>query len=65
MKLIAKQAFSWAHRGCEIEHFAKGQEIDTEDQDLIAVSIREGWTEGEKAAKPVATKAAKAAPENK
>ncbi|WP_343735260.1 hypothetical protein [Acidovorax sp.] len=47
MKLIAKQDFSWAHRGVEIEEFKKGQEIDTEDQDLIKVSTDEGW-----AAKP-------------
>lgn len=65
MKLFAKQAFSWAHRGCIVEHFEKGQEIETEDEDLIEVSIREGWAEGDKASKPVVTKAQKAAPENK
>lgn len=65
MKLIAKQAFSWAHHGCEIEHFAKDQEIHTEDADLISVSTREGWAEGEKAAKPAANKAQKVAPETK
>lgn len=44
MKLIAKQDFSWAHRGVQIEEFKKGQEIDTEDPDLIKVSTDEGWT---------------------
>jgi hypothetical protein len=43
MKLIAQEAFSWAHRGVDVEHFEKGAEIETEDQDLIDVSIQEGW----------------------
>lgn len=43
MKLIAKQDFSWAHRGVQIEEFKKGQEIDTDDQDLIKVSTEQGW----------------------
>jgi hypothetical protein len=43
MKLIAQEPFSWAHRGVEVEHFEKGAEIDTEDQDLIDVSTGEGW----------------------
>ena len=67
MKLTAKTAFSWAHRGVEIEHFEAGQEIETEDQDLIDVATAEGWADadGEKAAKPTQNKAHKAAPENK
>lgn len=60
MKLTAKTAFSWAHRGCEIEHFAPGQAIETEDADLIRVSVEEGW-----AAPAGEAKAAAAAPENK
>jgi len=43
MKLIAQQDFSWAHRGIQIEHFAAGAEIETEDEDLITVSKNEGW----------------------
>lgn len=43
MRLKARVGFSWAHRGVEIEHFAEGQEIETEDSDLIAVSVAEGW----------------------
>ena len=65
MKLTAKTAFSWAHRGVQIEHFEVGQVIETEDQDLIDVATAEGWAEGEKAAKPAQNKAIKAAPENK
>ena len=43
MKLIAQQDFSWAHRGIQVEHFAAGAEIETEDEDLITVSKSEGW----------------------
>lgn len=49
MQLKAKQDFSWAHRGVEVEEFAKGQIINTEDQDLIRVSVEEGWAEEGKA----------------
>lgn len=44
MKLKAKQAFSWAHDHVRVEEFAKGQVIETEDEDLIRVSLEEGWT---------------------
>ena len=47
--LKAKKDFSWAHRGVEIEEFAKGQLIETDDKDLIRVSIDEGWAEKAKA----------------
>jgi hypothetical protein len=49
MYLKAKQSFSWAHQGVRIEEFAKGQLIETDDEDLIAVSVREGWAEKAKA----------------
>jgi len=63
MELKAKKPFSWAHQGVRIEEFQAGQPIETDDADLIAVSLHEGWTE--KADKPAANKAKKAAPENK
>lgn len=56
MKLIAKKAFSWAHKGVRVEEFDKGQEIETDDEDLIETAAREGWAEGDK-------KVAKSAPE--
>lgn len=70
MKLNVIKAFDWAHRGVQIEHFEVGQEIETEDEDLIDVAIREGWAEdesGEKKATPRAPQrqAAKGAPETK
>lgn len=67
MKLTVKQPFAWAHGGVTVEHFAAGQEIDTDDADLIAVAAAEGWAmpEGGKADAPAANKARKAPPENK
>ena len=67
MKLTAKTAFSWAHRGVEVEQFEAGQVIDTENQDLIEVATAEGWAdpEGEKSDKPAQNKAQKSAPETK
>jgi hypothetical protein len=44
MKLTVKKPFSWAHKGISVEAFEPGQTIDTEDQDLIDVSTKEGWT---------------------
>lgn len=49
MHLKAKQAFSWAHQGVRVEHFEKGQVIETEDEDLIEVATREDWVEKAKA----------------
>lgn len=43
MELIATQAFSWAHRGVEVEQFVEGQSIETDDADLISVALAEGW----------------------
>ena len=49
--------------------YVAGQEVETDDQEMIAVAVAEGWaTDGapkEKAAKPPSNKAHKAAPENK
>lgn len=69
MKLTAKQAFSWAHRGIDVVHYEAGQEVEADDDEMVAVALAEGWaTDGapkEKASKPASTKAHKAAPENK
>lgn len=61
MKLQAKIAFNWAHKGVEVESFVEGQQIDTDDQDLIDVSLAEGWAVvGENQTKAIAN-----SPENK
>ena len=67
MKLTAKKDFSYSTDGINLVAYAKGDEIDTDNAGLIEVSLAEGWTEAptEKADKPVANKARKAAPENK
>ena len=67
MKLTALKDFSFSTDGCTLVAYAAGTEIDTDHAELIQVSLAEGWTESptEKASKPVANKARKAAPENK
>ena len=55
MKLTVKKPFSWAHQGVTVVAYEAGQTIETEDQDLIDVSTKEGWTsKGRSAAKPAA-----------
>ena len=43
MKLIVQEPFKWAHRGVEVKEYQPGDEIETEDADLITVSKGEGW----------------------
>jgi hypothetical protein len=43
MKLVALKNFSWAHEGVRIEEFEKEQVIETDDEDLIEVAVREKW----------------------
>ena len=69
MKLTITKDFTYWHGGCRRADYVTGQEVDADDQEMIAVALAEGWaTDGapkEKAAKPVSNKAQKAAPENK
>lgn len=55
-----KRTFSWAHRHVDVVEYQEGTEHDFEDADLISVATEEKWIEPVKA-----TKANKAAPENK
>ena len=59
-KLEALQDFKWAHRGVEVVEYAKGDTIETDDEDLIEVATDEAnkWATKGKKAKP-------GAPENK
>lgn len=45
MKLKITKQFYFAHRGCEVKTYAKGDEIDTEtaDPELVKVVTEEGW----------------------
>jgi len=69
MKLTITKDFTYWHGGCRRADYVTGQEVETDDQEMIAVAVAEGWaTDGapkEKAAKPPSNKAHKAAPENK
>lgn len=69
MKLTIKTDFPYWHGGCRRVDYVAGQEVETDDQEMIAVAVAEGWAADgapkEKAAKPPSNKAHKAAPENK
>ncbi len=43
MKLTVKKPFSWAHQGVRVVAYEAGQEIETEEEDLIAVAVKEKW----------------------
>lgn len=45
MALKIKKGFSWAHRGVDVREYRAGDDLETEDQELIAVAKREGWVE--------------------
>jgi hypothetical protein len=57
-----EQDFSWAHNHVDVKTYTKGDTLETDDQDLIDVATVEGWI---RPAEEKATKARKAAPENK
>lgn len=72
MKLTIKQNFTYWHGGCNRADYMAGQEVDADDQEMVAVALGEGWAtdavpaeKAEKAEKPASNKARKAAPENK
>ena len=45
MKLKVIKSFDFAHRGCDVKPYAKGEEIDTDtaDPELVKVATDEGW----------------------
>jgi len=57
MKLKVSKAFNFAHRGCEVKAYAKGDEIDTDtaDPELLKVAGEEGWIAKPKGSKETAT----------
>jgi len=60
VKLDVLQDFKWAHRGVEVVEYAKGDTIETDDEDLIEVATDDAnkWAARAKKAKA-------GAPENK
>ena len=67
MKLTITQDFTYWHNGCNRADYVAGETVDATDDEMIEVATREGWAQvpTEKATKPPANKARKAAPENK
>ena len=45
MKLKTNKQFDFAHRGCDVKTYAKGEEIDTDtaDPELVKLVTEEGW----------------------
>jgi len=64
MKLKIKQDFTYWHGGCRPASYAADTEVETDDEEMAAVALAEGWAEEPGAEKPQ-TKAQKNAPENK
>ena len=49
MKLKITKTFPFAHGGRNVVTYEKGQVIDTNDEELIAVALKEGWATRTKA----------------
>lgn len=43
MRLIIKKDFAFAHKGYERAEYTEGQVVESDDEEFIAVSTREGW----------------------
>lgn len=63
MKLKIVQDFLYFHGGCNRVDYAAGQDVETDDAEMVDVAVANGWAK--KADKPAENKAHKAAPENK
>jgi hypothetical protein len=67
MRCKVIKAFAYAYGGTDVVHYAAGELLDL-PAECAALAVAEGWAvadDGEKAVKPAANKARKAAPENK
>lgn len=63
MKLIIAKSFDFAHRGCDVVRYEQGQDVQTDDLEMIEVALAEGWAKKAKAEPQ--NKAQASAPENK
>lgn len=43
MKLTIKKTFTYWHGGCNAATYEEGQEVEVEDEEMIAVATSEGW----------------------
>jgi hypothetical protein len=66
MQIEVIKNFAYAYGGTDVVHYTAGETFDVPDE-CGELAIAEGWASAPsvKAAKPAATKARKAAPENK
>lgn len=56
MKLTIKKNFTYWHGGCNAVTYEEGQEVEVEDEEMIAVATSEGWAASEEAKKTKANK---------
>lgn len=52
MKLFITKPFKFAHGGYLVAEYAPGQEVETDDQELIAVVQAEDWATLDKGSAP-------------
>ena len=67
-KLIVAKRFKWAYRGVDVVEYHPGDQIETDDGEMVAIAVEEGWAKEVDAlldagAKPIGKAMAKA-PEN-
>lgn len=49
VSITFKKPTKWAHRGVEVKEYAKGETIETDDEDLVRVACdEEGWATRDK-----------------
>ncbi|MBR7747454.1 hypothetical protein [Undibacterium baiyunense] len=49
MKIIILQDFTYWHNGCNRVDYVAGDEIDTEDSEMVSVAVGEGWAKADDA----------------
>lgn len=54
MQLKIKKTFLWAHQGIHVKEYTEGSDVETDDADMVAVALAEGWAieDGDEADKP-------------
>lgn len=70
MPLEILKSFDFAHRGCDVKHYAKGEVLNDPDPELVKVALDEKWgrekkVDGKNAGNSTENKNAGNAPENK
>ena len=63
-KLIVETKFKWAHRGVDVVEYYPGDQIETDDGEMVAIAVEEGWAKEVDAFSEGDGKAMDKAPEN-